>query len=38
MQEMLGHSTFVTTMDIYSHVLPEAARGAADDIAAVMGL
>jgi integrase len=38
MQEMLGHSTFVTTMDIYSHVLPEAARDAANDIATVMGL
>jgi integrase len=38
MQEMLGHSTFVTTMDIYSHVLTKAARDAADDIATAMGL
>jgi site-specific recombinase XerD len=32
-QDMLGHSTIVTTADIYTSVLPQVRRAAADSIA-----
>jgi len=35
-QEMLGHSTIKTTMDTYSHVLPNMQRSAADQLGAVL--
>lgn len=38
LQEMMGHSTVVTTMNIYSHVLSSANRRASDAISAAMGL
>jgi len=31
-QEMLGYSSIVVTLDLYSHVLPETKQGAADKI------
>lgn len=31
-QEMLGHSSIVVTLDLYSHVLPETKQGAADKL------
>jgi hypothetical protein len=33
--EILGHSTIAMTMNVYSHVVPEIARGAADAMDAV---
>ena len=35
-QERLGHTTFTTTMDIYSHVTPTMQRGAVDRFAATV--
>jgi integrase len=34
----LGHSTVALTLDIYSHVLPQADQEAADKIAALIEL
>jgi len=34
--EILGHSTIVTTADIYGHVMPELQRDATDRTAAVL--
>ena len=33
----LGHSTVALTLDVYSHVLPQADRQAAEAIAALLG-
>ena len=38
MQELMGHSSITTTMDIYSDVLTATQRKTADDISAAMGL
>jgi integrase len=35
-QERLGHTTFTTTMDIYSHVTPTMQRAAVDRFAAAV--
>ena len=35
--EMLGHSTIALTMNVYSHVIPELQRAAADKMEAVFG-
>jgi integrase len=35
-QERLGHTTFTTTMDIYSHVTPTMQRAAVDRFAAMV--
>jgi integrase len=35
--EMLGHSTIALTMNVYSHVIPELQREAADQMEAVFG-
>ena len=35
--EMLGHSTIALTMNVYSHVIPELQREAADKMEAVFG-
>ncbi|MHA0288227.1 tyrosine-type recombinase/integrase [Mycobacterium sp. C3-094] len=35
-QERLGHTTFTTTMDIYSHVTPTMQRSAVDRFAAAV--
>jgi integrase len=35
-QEMLGHATIKTTMDTYSHVLPNMQRSAAEQLGAVL--
>jgi integrase len=35
--ERLGHSSFVRTMDTYSHVIPTMGRAAADVIEGVFG-
>lgn len=35
-QERLGHSSIVVTMDLYSHVAPTMQREAADRLAAVI--
>ena len=35
-QELLGHTTFTTTMDIYSHVTPTMQRAAVDRFAAAV--
>lgn len=35
--EMLGHSTITLTMDVYSHVIPDLRREAADKMEAVFG-
>lgn len=37
-QEMLGHSTITTTMDTYSHVLPNMQKEAASQLGAVLFL
>jgi integrase len=34
--ELLGHRQMRTTMDIYSHVMPALARGAADRMGALL--
>ena len=35
--EMLGHSTIALTMNVYSHVIPELQREAAEKMEAVLG-
>ena len=37
-QTILGHSRIGTTADIYSHVMPELKRDAADRIGAILGV
>jgi integrase len=37
-QERLGHATIAVTMDIYSHVMPELERGAADRLDALFAV
>jgi len=36
-QEMLGHSHYSTTMDIYSHVDPDMHREAAEEMDTALG-
>ena len=35
--EMLGHSTVAVTMNVYSHVIPQLQRDAADTLADAIG-
>jgi integrase len=36
MQEVLGHSTFDVTMDLYSHLMPAAKKDVADRMDALL--
>ncbi len=36
MADRLGHSSVSVTLDIYSHVLPEQAKEAAEEIAGII--